>query len=161
MPEQEQQPVQTLMLSLTNEAEDRARKPWYTCPACTVEWNRLRVCNYIGDDKQPTSMALCIKCAETLVAWDWLVYAMPLPAAFLTYTKWTLPRYRRAGPKEDDVIDSPQNAYVIIEVSGMEIAARSEGCGRAIRYKFKGQEQVHTAENVCQLRSKLIHTVPY
>lgn len=95
------------------------------------------------------------------MAWDWLIFTMPLPSAFLTYTKWTAPRFRKVGPKEDDVIDMPHNAYVVIEVAGMEIVAKSDGSGKPIRYKFKGQDEVHTAENVYQLRSKLFHTVPY
>jgi hypothetical protein len=142
-------------------AEERQAKPWYTCPACQVEWNRLRVCNYLDDNKQPATAEVCVKCAETLVAWDWLMSTMPLPSAFFTYMKWTGPRYRQMGPREEDEMDMPQNAYVIAEVAGMEIAARSEGSGRGIRYKIKGQEEVHNAENVFQLRSKLLHTIPY
>lgn len=122
---------------------------------------RLRPCNYLDDEKKPAVSYLCLKCAETLVAWDWLMFSMPLPTAFFTYTKWIAPRYRRVGPKEDDQIDQPQNAYVIAEVAGMEVIARSEGSGKPIRYKIKGKEEVHTAENVYQLRSKMIHTVPY
>lgn len=122
---------------------------------------RLRPCNYLDDEKKLATGYLCLKCAETLVAWDWLLFTMPLPTAFLTYTKWVAPRFRRCGPKEDDQIDMPQNAYVVIEVAGMEIVAKSDGAGKPIRYKFKGQEEVHTAENIYQLRSKMIHTVPY
>lgn len=161
MPEQSSQPVQSLMLSLVDRAEERTAKPWHTCLACQTEWNRLRPCSYIDDNKQFAVAELCVKCAETLVAWDWLMFSMPLPSAFTTYMKWIAPRYKRVGKGEDDVVDTPSNAYVIVEVSGMEIAARSEGTGRPIRYKFKGQDEVHTAENVYQLRSKLFHTVPY
>lgn len=161
MPEQNSQPVQTLMLSLADKAEEREVKPWHTCPSCQLEWNRLRVCNYLDDNKLPATTEVCVKCAETLVAWDWLMFTMPLPSAFFTYMKWTGPRYRHVGPKKDDTVDSPQNAYVIVEVSGMEIAARSEGSGRGIRYKIKGQEEVNNAENVFQLRSKLLHTISY
>jgi hypothetical protein len=115
----------------------------------------------LDDNKQPAVSYLCLKCAETLVAWDWLLFTMPLPSAFLAYMKWTAPRFRRMGPKEDDLLDMAQNAYVVVEVGGMEIIAKSDGSGKPIRYKIKGQEQVYTAENIYQLRSKLIHTIPY
>lgn len=153
--------VQTLMQSLISKVEEREQKPWFTCPSCQVEWNRLRPCNFIDDENRPSVQSLCVKCAETLIAWDWLVHTMPLPMAFVTYTKWVGPRSKRVGMREDDVIDIPTNAVVIAEVSGMEIAAKSEGTGRPIRYKIKGQDQVYTADNVYQLRSKFVHTIPY
>lgn len=159
MPEENQQPVQTLMRSLSDRVEDLEKKPFHTCPACQQEWNRLRTCHYIDDHKQNATSDLCVVCAETLVNWDWLVYTMPLPAAFLSYTKWVGPRKVKVGPKEDDIIDRPQNAYVIVEVNGMEYVARSDGTGRPIRFKNKNSEEVQTADNIYQLRSKLLHTV--
>jgi hypothetical protein len=122
---------------------------------------RLRPCSYLDDSKNPAHAFLCLRCAETLIAWDWLMYSKPLPAAFLTHTKWMGPKQLRVGPKETDIVDQPCNAYVIIEVSNMEIVASCEGIGKPIRYKFRGKEDVHTAENIYQLRSKLLHTVPY
>lgn len=157
MPESNQS-VQTLMLSLAEKAEERAEKPWYSCPACNTEWNRLRSCTYLDDSKQLATFDLCVNCAETLVAWEWLTYAYPLPPAFLTYIKWKGPRVSRCG--KDEIIQA-RNAYVYVEVSGMEVVAHTEGTGRPIRYKIKGKDEVYTAENVFQLRSKFLHTLPY
>lgn len=152
------QTVQTLMRSLSDRLKD---VEWISCPCCTNEYMRLRPCNYLDDEKKPAVAYLCVKCAETLVGWDWLTFSMPLPTAFLTYTKWIAPRERRVGPKPEDIIDQPHNAVVYVEVGGMEIVAKSEGAGRGIRYKIKGQEEVHNAENIYQLRSKMLHTIPY
>lgn len=134
---------------------------WVRCPCCSTEYMKLRPCNYLDDNKRMALTHLCVKCAETLVAWDWIIFSMPLPSAFLTYIKWIAPREKRVGNRPEDVVDQAHNAYVVAEVGGTEIIAKSDGAGQPIKYKFRGQEEVHYADNVYQFRSKLVHTIPY
>lgn len=136
-------------------------KRWVKCPCCSEEYLKLRPCNYLDDQMRPALSYLCVICAETLVAWEWIVSRMPLPTGALSYTKWTAPRYQRLSWKEGDQVDRPRNAYVMIEIGGMEVAARSDGTGTPIRYKVKGSDDVRMADNIYQLRSKVINTVPY
>lgn len=139
---------------------------WVRCPSCSDEWTKLRPCGYLDDEKRPAESSLCVVCAETLVAWDWLMDRRPLPGA-LSYTGWKSNRYLkvRMGEKIEQV-DQPQNAFVVVEFrSGdsinLTVVARSEGTGRPIRFKVKGTDEEHTADNIFALRSKILHTVPF
>lgn len=89
------------------------------------------------------------------------MFTMPLPTPFLSHVKWMGPRHRYLDGKKEMEIDTPQNAYVIVEVANTDLIARSTGTGTPIRYKMRGKEEVHSADNVYQFRSKLLHTIPY
>lgn len=83
--------------------------------------------------------------------------AMP---GFESYTKWTAPRLLPVGKGE--VVDRPQNAYVVMEFGGeMELVARSNGTGHPIRFKVKNSDKEHTADNIFALRSKILNAVPF
>lgn len=58
-------------------------------------------------------------------------------------------------------VDCPQNAYAVIEIGDTVVTAWSKGTGHPIRYKIKGQDEEHTAENIYALRSKVRNTVPF
>lgn len=125
---------------------------WVMCPSCSVEWTKLRECRYLNDRGRLINSYLCNVCAETLVAWQWLMAHHPIPGAE-SVTRWS-------GSRLADGLDRPQNAYVIIHVNGTEIVARSQGIG-PIKFKYKGADEEHLADNIFALRSKIINTVPF
>lgn len=139
---------------------------WLKCPACSDEWTKLRQCDYLDDEKKVVVSYLCVVCAETLVAWDWLMFNSPI-SGVVSYTKW---KGRRIAVTERDLgdgkkireeIDCPDRAHVVIEMGPVEVVAWSNGTGSPIRYKVKGSDEEHTADNIFALRSKLMHTVPF
>lgn len=79
-----------------------------------------------------------------------------------TYLRWRAPRSLNVvvGDKIEKV-DRPQNAYAVIEVGNSEITAWSTGTGHPIRYKIKGDDKEHNADNIFALRSKITHTIPF
>lgn len=141
--------------------ENLKKVRWVECPSCSVEWTKLHPCAYIADDGKKVTSHLCVICAETLVAWDWLIFNHPMERAH-TYTVWRKPRYLtvRVGKKMEQ-IDRPQNAHIVIELGDQQITAWSNGTGHPIRYKVRGSDEEHTAENIYALRSKILNTVPF
>lgn len=133
---------------------------WVKCPACSEEWSKLRKCTYLSDDKKLVDSYLCVVCAETLVAWNWLIGKYPIP--HYSELRWKKPRFLKYTFGEKiEKFDVPQHAYVAIDLGNKFIFANSNGTGTPIRFRAQADDKEHLADNIFEFRSKLIHTVPF
>ena len=126
-----------------------------TCPTCKEEWSSLRPCQYLSDNGRNVVTNVCVRCAETLVAFEQIAARTPLEGVFVEI-KWS-------GPKEIGVqignriefMKRPKNAYAVISYGTTRFIATSNGTGTPIQFKQEGASQHQYANNVFALWSMI------
>lgn len=136
------------------------KQNWTKCPACSVEWTKLRPCFFLDDEMKGAWSSVCVVCAETLVSFDWIARLSPMALGEKVQVKWSGPRRMKISfGSRDEEHEIPKNAYAVVELNDMKFIATSDGTGHPLKFKEAKDKDLTLADNTFALWSKIKNRV--